>query len=177
MAGRGAKPLTSSPDDLALGAAARFQPSLMRFFRRRVGDVAEAEDLVQDVFVRLAQRGDLDQVEHLGGYVFEAAANVLRDRDRRRKARAAGLHDPYDIEQHGGVDFAPDRVLDGQERLRLASAALLELPERTRHVFLLRRVEGLRYQEIASRFGISVSAVEKHVQRAMAFLIERLGEA
>lgn len=155
----------------------RFRGSLLRFFERRVRDRIEAEDLVQDVFVRLAQRGDLHQIEFLGGYVFETASSVLRDRARRRAARAADAHDSYDVERHGGVDFAPDRVLDGRERLRQASAVLLELPERTRHVFLLRRVEGLRYQDIAARLQISVSAVEKHMQRALAFLLQRMDGA
>jgi RNA polymerase sigma factor (sigma-70 family) len=164
-------------DDRGMENALRFRSSLLRFFERRVRDRVEAEDLVQDVYVRLAQRGNLDDIEHLGGYVFEAAASVLRDRARRRQTRAADAHDPYDSERHGDVDFAPDRVLEGQVRLRQASAALLELPERTRHVFVLRRVEGLRYQDIAARLQISVSAVEKHMQRAVAFLLQRVDGA
>lgn len=159
-----------------LAAVERFRPSLLLYFQRRVRDRAEAEDLVQDVFVRLAQRGDLNNIDRLGGYLFETAANVLRDRSRRRQVRAADAHEFFDSERHGGADFAPDRVLDGQERLRRAGAALLELPERTRHVFVLRRLEGMRYQEVASRLGISVSAVEKHMHRAMAHLLQQLGE-
>lgn len=156
--------------------ATSFAPSLMRFFSRRVDDPSEAEDLVQEVFLRLARRGGMEDVDRIGGYVFETAASVLNDRGRRRRARCAAAHDPFDPERHADVDFAPDRVLDGQERLRRASAALLELPERTRHVFVLRRLEGLRYQDVAKRLGLSVSAVEKHMQRAMAHLIRRLGE-
>ncbi len=155
--------------------ATRYRSSLLRYFERRVGDRVEAEDLVQDVFVRLTQRGNLGTIEHLTGYVFEAAASVLRDRERRRRSRSADVHDAYDVDRHGGVDFAPDRVLGGQQRLRQASAALLELPERTRDVFVLRRIEGMRYQDVAARLGISVSAAEKHMQRAVAHLVHRLG--
>jgi RNA polymerase sigma factor (sigma-70 family) len=156
--------------------AASFGPSLTRFFRRRVEDPAEVDDLVQEVFLRLARRGGVGDMERVGGYVFETAASVLRDRQRRRRARCAEAHDLFDPERHADADFPPDRVLDGQERLRRASAALLELPERTRHVFVLRRLEGLRYQDVAKRLGLSVSSVEKHMQRAMAHLIRRLGE-
>jgi len=168
----------SPSDEPAAGEAAattRYRSSLLRYFQRRVGDRVEAEDLVQDVFVRLTQRGNLDAIEHLTGYVFEAAASVLRDRHRRRRSRSADVHDEYDVDRHGGVDFPPDRVLGGQERLRQASAALLELPERTRDVFLLRRIEGMRYQDVAARLGISVSAAEKHMQRAVAHLLRRMG--
>lgn len=165
-----------SAADAGLADAVRFRPSLLRFFERRVRDRVEAEDLVQDVFVRLARRGDLQNIEELGGYIFETAASVLHDRGRRRQVRAADAHEIFDSEKHGGADFAPDRVLQGQERLRLASAALLQLPERTRHVFVLRRLEGMRYGDVAARLGISVSAFEKHMQRAMAHLVQRLDD-
>ena len=155
--------------------ATSFGPSLTRFFRRRIEDPAEVEDLVQEVFLRLARRGGVGEMEKVGGYVFETAASVIHDRQRRRQVRCAEAHDLFDPDRHADTDFPPDRVLDGQERLRRASAALLELPERTRHVFVLRRLEGLRYQDVAKRLGLSVSAVEKHMQRAIAHLIRRLG--
>jgi RNA polymerase sigma factor (sigma-70 family) len=162
-------------DASELADVEQFRMSLHRYFIRRVRDRGEAEDLVQDVFVRLARRGGLGDVVNLSGYIFETAASVLQDRARRRQVRAADAHDTFDNERHAGEDFAPDRVLNGKERLRLVSAALLELPERTRHIFVLRRLDGMRYNDIASRFGISVSAVEKHMQRAVAFLAQRLG--
>jgi RNA polymerase sigma-70 factor (ECF subfamily) len=165
-----ASPRCSAPAEQAPAGIERFRPSLLRFFERRV-DRSEAEDLVQDVFVRLSRRGDLDRIEKLGGYVFETAANVLRDRGRRRRVREADRHELFDGNRHGGEDFAADRVVEGQERLRRAGAALLELPERTRNVFVLRRMEGLRYQDVAVRLGISVSAVEKHMARAVAHLM------
>lgn len=153
----------------------QYRSSLHSYFVRRVRDRIEAEDLVQDVFVRLTRRGGLSDVANLSGYIFETAASVLQDRARRRIVRAADEHDPFDGECHAGEDFAPDRVLDGRERLRLVGIALLELPERTRHVFVLRRLEGMRYNDIAFRLGISISAVEKHMQRAVAHLTKRVG--
>ena len=167
----------SCPDAVeeTLSGIERFRASLLRFFERRV-DRLEAEDLVQDVFVRLARRGDLDRIENLGGYVFETAANVLRDRGRRRRVRAADRHELFDNDRHGGADFPADRVVEGQERLRRAGAALLELPERTRTVFVLRRLEGLCYRDVAARLGVSVSAVEKHMARAVAHLMRMLDD-
>lgn len=170
---------TDEPEDERQALAAissSFRPSLSRFFERRVKERSEIEDLVQEVFLRLVRRGGVNNVDRIGGYIFETAASVLNDRLRYRRSRASDAHGLFDGEQHAGVDFAPDRVLDGQERLRLASAALLELPERTRHVFVLRRIEGMRYQDVAERLGMSVSAAEKHMQRALAHLSERLGE-
>jgi RNA polymerase sigma-70 factor (ECF subfamily) len=62
----------------------------------------------------------------------------------------------------------------GKERLVRATAVLLELPERTRVIFVLRRLEGMRFNDIAARLGISVSAVEKHMQRAITHLMRRI---
>ncbi|WP_132911334.1 sigma-70 family RNA polymerase sigma factor [Sphingomonas sp. BK235] len=166
---------TPSENLLGISEVERFRSSLHRYFVRRVRDQAEAEDLVQDVFVRLARRGGLGDVANLAGYIFETAASVLQDRARRRQVRAADAHGPFDSNHHAGEDFAPDRVFDGKERLRQVGVALLELPERTRHVFVLRRLEGMRYNDIASQLGISVSSAEKHMQRAIAFLTERMG--
>lgn len=77
-------------------------------------------------------------------------------------------------EAHGSVDFPPERVLIGKDRLAEAVAILMELPERPRTVFVLRRIEGLRYKDIAARLGISVSAIERHMKRAVLHLMKRL---
>lgn len=79
---------------------------------------------------------------------------------------------PRPEKTHVVADFAAERVLLGQEELNRASALLLELPERTRAIFVLRRLEGLRHSEIATRLGISVSTVEKQMCMALEYLIE-----
>jgi RNA polymerase sigma-70 factor (ECF subfamily) len=135
-------------------------------------DASEIDDMVQQVFERLLKRGDVSNVEHLGGYVFQTASSVLADHQRRRRSRHADAHDEFDERNHGDVDFSPEHVLMGRERLANATAVLLELPERTRVIFVLRRLEGMKYLDIAARLGISVSAVEKHMERAVARLAE-----
>src|SRR5262249_14851183 len=128
---------------------------------------AEIEDLVQDVFARMVARNSQDPVEHLGGYILKTASSVLADRARLRSSRGAERHVAFDAELHGEDELDPERVLVGKEDLQAATKALLCLPERTRTVFILRRLEGQRFQDIAVRLGISVSAVEKHMVRAV----------
>ena len=144
--------------------------SLARYFRRRIGDAAEVDDLVQDVFIRIVARDSPAQVEHLGGYVFQTAASVLADRGRRRKVRQADAHVAFDPDRHADQDFDADRVLAGKEDLRAVTALLLSLPVRTRTIFILHRLEGRKYREIAAQLGVSVSAVEKHMIRAVQHL-------
>jgi RNA polymerase sigma-70 factor (ECF subfamily) len=143
---------------------------------RRVRDRTEIDDMVQQVFERLLKRGDVTGMDRLSGYVFQTASSVLADHGRRRRSRHADAHDEFDESAHGDVDFSPEHVLLGRERLARATAILLELPERTRVIFVLRRLEGMKYLDIAARLGISVSAVEKHMERAVARLMDGVGE-
>jgi RNA polymerase sigma factor (sigma-70 family) len=143
---------------------------LTGYFRRRVRNDHEVEDLVQEVFARIVARDSALPVEHLGGYVAKTAASVLVDRARRRSSRQADFHVEFDGERHGDEEFDPERVLSGKEDLRAATAALLSLPERTRTVFVLHRVEGYKHADIARFLGVSVSAVEKHMVTAIRHL-------
>jgi RNA polymerase sigma-70 factor (ECF subfamily) len=167
-----------SANNEALEALAeRFRPLLLGYFRRRVDSRVEAEDLVQEVFLRMLRRGGVDALADARAYLFETAVSVIIDRNRRGKVRRKNDHEAFDPETHGGADFPSERVCMGREALGRLSAALLELPERTRAIFVLRRLEDMRYSDIARRLGISVSAVEKQMVRAMSHLTERMGDA
>jgi RNA polymerase sigma-70 factor (ECF subfamily) len=146
--------------------------ALKAYFRRRVRDANEVEDLVQDVFMRVAGRAGGDRIDNLGGYIFRTAASVLADRARRRTARSTALHIAFDPDIHSGADFDPQQLLSDREDLRAAITALLSLPERTRVIFVLHRLEGYGYREIGAQLGISVSAVEKHMARAVRHLMK-----
>jgi RNA polymerase sigma factor (sigma-70 family) len=154
----------------------RYQPALLAFFMRRVRDRSEAEDLTQEVFINLAtvRTGAIDSVE---AYVFRIAANLLRDRERREKVRAVHY---ARVERADGANvdvLDPPRVHAGRKALWDVADALEELSPKTRAIFLLLRLERLSQADIASRYGISVSAVQKHLLRAMSHLAQRMGSA
>ena len=140
---------------------------LTRYFRRRVRNDAEVEDMVQDVFTRMVARDSTEPIQHLGGYIHRTASSVMTDWVRSRASRAAGLHVAFDAEAHGEEPIDPARLLGAKQDLQAVILVLLQLPERTRTVFILRRLEGRRFQDIATDLGISVSAVEKHMVRAI----------
>jgi RNA polymerase sigma-70 factor (ECF subfamily) len=152
----------------------RFRPALIGYFSRRVKDTAEAEDLAQEVFLRMLRRGNVADLDDVRAYLFETASSVLVDRARRGAVRHRGNHESFDPHAHAGETIPVERLIIGRESLNRASIALLELPERTRTIFVLRRLEGMRYADVAQRLGISVSAVEKHMVRAVAHLTERM---
>lgn len=155
----------------------RFRAPLRRYFEKRIGRrQAEIDDLVQEVFLRLAGGGKIELVEQPEAYLFRTAANVLNDRYRRLAARSAQAHEPYDEAVHGGAreTLCPERTLLGTHAIEQLVAALYELPERTRVVWALYHLEDLTHLEISRRLGITVSAIEKHIGRASGHLLKRL---
>jgi RNA polymerase sigma-70 factor (ECF subfamily) len=148
---------------------------LAAYFRRRIRDAAEIDDLVQEVFSRIIAREGDRPVEHLASYVFQTAASALTDRARRRAVRHTDSHVPFEPDRHGGQDGGPEYALAARDDLKTVAAALMRLPERTRNIFVLHRLEGYKYREIGEQLGISASAVEKHMLRAMLHLTQSLG--
>ncbi|MBT2745782.1 MULTISPECIES: sigma-70 family RNA polymerase sigma factor [unclassified Lysobacter] len=158
----------------------RYRMPLRGFFSKRVKDAAEVEDLTQEVFLHLIRRARGGPIEHVEQYVFQVAANTLRDWGRRRRARAQDAHESFDAEMHQpATDISPERVLLGKEEIKRVNAVLRGLPERTRDVFVLRALEKKKYAEIAVMMGISVRAIEKHMAKALAQLgrvVDKAGE-
>ncbi|MBQ1497693.1 MAG: sigma-70 family RNA polymerase sigma factor [Sphingomonas sp.] len=159
-------------DDLAR----RYRSTLLRYFQRRGVAPLDAEDAVQEVFVRLSQRKALaDDVHQPESYIFATAANVATDLHRRATVRANGRHELFDDVLHAPLDLDPETICAGREALRAVVVALKELPERTRTIFILARLEQMKQAEIARRLGVSLNTVEKHLHRAVAYLGERAG--
>ncbi len=151
----------------------RFRPGLMAFFLRRLGSHAEAEDLTQEVFVRLAD-ADPAQMQSPEAYIFRMAANLLRDRSRREKVRFDYLADAMAADGAGVDVLDPLRVSAARESLVGLTDALRELPERDRAIFILYRLENVDKRDIAQAFEISLSTVERHLARAMAHVTRRV---
>jgi len=155
-----------------------FRRALLAYFARRVASAAEAEDLTQDVFERVLKTLRNGPVLNAEALVFRIAVNLLRDRARRRRAHGTEEALPGDSAAEFGealaVDFSPERVVMGERTLEAVHAALSELGERNRAMFYLYRLENLKVREIADIYGISASAVEKQLARALLHLTKRL---
>lgn len=146
---------------------------LLRFFAKRTGP-NDVDDLVQEAFARFVGRHGLrDQaVATPEAYLTTVATNLLRDRAKQAVARATAHHHLFDETEIAGPD--PVVRLEARDALRRLEAAVARLRPRTRTVFLLQRVEGLTYPQIAERTGMSVKAVKKQMAKALFALRHEL---
>ncbi len=146
---------------------------IVRRLDKLAGGPQAAEDALQDAFLKLDSYRRDHEVDHPKAFLVRVAVNLALN-ERRRAARVAHA----EVEQLHDVlqDDRPlqDEVIAARERLLLVRKALSTLPPRTREVFLMHRLEGMRYRDIAERLSISVSAVEKHIARATLRLTEAL---
>ena len=148
---------------------------LKRFMLARQCDPAEVDDLLQDLFVKLTA-GKTGPVGNPRAYLYQMANNLLLDR-RRGRQRQARRDDSWARSQFGqdlceDPAASPERVAIDRDLLAQVEAALREMPERTADILRRYRLEGQSQKVIAEQIGISLSAVEKHLQRAYRVLLE-----
>lgn len=143
-------------------------PDVMRRVRaallRRGRTEHDADDLVQEAWLRLARYQREQTVAEPEAFLMRAALNLSIDAFRARAVRGEELL----LDDVVLIDTAPaaEAVLLAKERMARLSVCLARLTDKTRAVFLAHRLEGLSYQEIARLHGLSVSAVEKHIAKA-----------
>lgn len=146
------------------------RPRLVASAHSRLGSRAIAEELVQDSWLRLETARDTTSVENPAGFIVQVVNNAVRDhfrKERRRSDIDAEIHDLL-WEQHD--DLSPERALIGRENLRAVQSALDELPEKTRRIFLMNRIDAVPHRKIAEMLDMSDEAVYYHIRRALEHL-------
>jgi len=138
---------------------------LQRYFTRRAPP-ADADDLVQDVFLHLQSAKRLSPTGNVERYLFAAARNVLISQRRARARRGYGLHQPLDDAADPGSELSPERILAGRQEYQRVIRAIAALPPRARAAFRLHRFDELSRAAIAQRMGISQESVKELLHRA-----------
>lgn len=151
------------------------QGALRVLLMRRLGDEEEVLDVLQEVFIKALASGQTDQqIINPFNYLRRMAVNLATDRQRdmnRRDhvfKREDILAGKLDLCASDGL--TPERYAQDRQRLRMMQEILDDLPEACREAFLLSRCDGLTYDEIGMRLGVSRNMVKKHLSRALAEL-------
>lgn len=140
--------------------------------RRHMGCGVAAEDIVQDTWIRLANVRNDDLIDNHTGFTVTAVKNAALGQLRKQKRRKEIDAEVNDLLWQSVDEISPERVVAGRDMLRAVDAALLTMPEKSRRIFLMNRIEGVSHREISRRLGISDEAVYYHIRR----VVERLAE-
>lgn len=154
---------------------------LRAFMAARLRCPVTAQDLAQELFLKvsaLERQGAAGcaqgraEVSNARAYLFRMAANLVIDHQRGEQRRGGLLAEIGSLLSSGSGP-SPERQVMAQEELRDLIAVVEALPAQTRRVFKRNRFDGLTQREIAAELGISQTAVEKHVRKALARLAAR----
>lgn len=153
----------------------RYAAAILRFTDRLLSDRGTAEEVTQEVFVKVISRAhQYDGRAEVASWLFAIAANACRDRRRRdRRATIVPLEAaPEPAEKGEGIE----RSLVRREQREAVRRALATLSEEQREALVLARYHGMAYAEIAGVLGISVGAVKTRIFRAVESLKSRFSK-
>jgi RNA polymerase sigma factor (sigma-70 family) len=153
----------------------RHAGSLRRFLQTRRG-ACEAEDLVQEGFVRLLQNGAAVFPDNPAAWLYRTCANLAADAYDRRCVRDDVHVECEDVDDIEDAASDPAQRVGTRQQLQRVWIILQCLPEPCRHAFLLNRLDGLSQKAVAAHLGISEKTVERHVLRALEACRKALAE-
>ncbi len=149
-----------------------FHAPLRQFIRRRISDEETAEDVLQEVFLRIHQHMDaLKDVRKLEGWIYQITRNAIIDAYRSRRQEVT-------LEAVGTLDLPEELSADDivSELLPCVRSMVRSLPEADRQALVLTEYQGLTQKELAERLGLSFSGAKSRVQRAREKLKQQLLE-
>ncbi|MBX3479007.1 MAG: RNA polymerase sigma factor [Caulobacter sp.] len=157
---------------------------LVRYFRIRLRSAEAAEDLVQDIYLKIAARpvtGAPEEIGNPGAYLYRLGSNLMLDRikqQRRADRRHAEWQDSETMSAGGEpVDQAPpaDEAVAARQRLDQILETVGAMSPSVREAFRLHKLEGLSHAETARAMGVSRSSVEKHIMASLRQILKRIG--
>lgn len=147
---------------------------LVNYLRRKTNSHQDAEDIAQNAFIRIQAASEKEQISNPKAYLYQTASNILIDMKRRERVhenylRENGVH--AGDESHSLVTehdlLSPDRIFDATCELAKVEQAIAKLPQQCRQAFLLHRIKGMSYEDIACILDVSVSSVEKYILQSL----------
>ena len=159
-----------------IAAYLRKRADLVRFFTLRTGSAAVAEDVVQDLFLKISETEAPADLHSPEAYLYRVGSNLMLDRVKQRRRQTA-RDDRWNRERVGddpepvGQDPPADEAVASRQRLQRLLAAVDRLPPQVATAFRLHKFDGLSHAEVAARMGVSRSSVEKYIMTALRTLV------
>lgn len=154
--------------------------SLIRYLRRRLGDSEDVADIAQDLYCQIARQPDVAAIKQPRAYLFQAARNLIFNRNQHRRYTSADAHFSIDDAPETMVVCSapsPERVTQSRQELAIVAAAIEELSPKCRMVFLLVRFEEHSYKQAAAYMGLTVKSIEYYMRQAIIHIRDRVDAA
>jgi len=158
-----------------------YYSKLIRFAKEYVGVTEDAENIVQDIFLRIWERQDtIHLIENVNAYLFKLVKNKCLDYLKGRlsaEKHNKTIQSSFEVEMNlkiQSLDRFDDAFVSEKSMEDTVTEAIDSLPPKCREIFLLSRMEGLKYREISERFNISVNTVENQMSIALKKLRVKL---
>jgi RNA polymerase sigma factor (sigma-70 family) len=156
-----------------IAAYLRKRADLVRFFTLRTGSAAVAEDIVQDLYVKLSETEAPADLRSPEAFLYRMGSNLMLDRAKAQRRSAARDHawsGAVDGVEPVAQEPPADEAVASRQRLQRLLAALDRLPPQMAAAFRLHKFDGLSHAEVATRMGVSRSSVEKYIMAALKAL-------
>lgn len=148
----------------------QYYESIRSFAYYKTGDVDLADDIVQEVFLKIWTNRNEVKDDTVKSLLYTIAANIIKNHFKHQKV----VYNFQKNDQPNEVSDETDANLRQEELNRKLQDTLAEIPEKSREVFLMNRIEGLTYADIADRLGLSVKAIEKRMSEALSIIRSRI---
>lgn len=129
-----------------------------------------AEDIAQDTFIKLWENRDRIDLKTVKSYLYTIAGNLAINQLKREQLKYKFMNQ---VEKRKN-EMDPEYMMLMKEYQEKLERVLGDIPEGSREVFLMNRIEGLKYKEIGERLGIGVKAIEKRMSKALKIIREKL---
>lgn len=154
-----------------------YGPTLLRYLSYRVGNSTDANDLVQEAYLRLTRVKNRDLIEKPAAYLFQIAANLANEFHLRKKKNPIAIDLDTAAEQGGVSDEDQfQRDMEARSGIKALERLLEKLPPLYREILLLRKRDGYSHAEIAEKLDLSPHTVHRYLTRALARCREELVE-
>lgn len=147
-----------------------YYTSIRNFLYFKTSQAELAEDVAQDAFVKLWETRDRIDKSSIKAYLYTIANNLAINQLKRDQLKYKFLN----LQVERRENQTPEYLMEMQEFDQKLQDSLAKIPEGAREVFLMNRIEGMKYREIAERLGLSMKAIEKRMSRALAILREEI---
>lgn len=158
---------TQDYDSVVTPAFVKHQSFLKRFLKRFLSNSHDIEDVVQDSYLKALCAEKSQEIHSPKAFLFRIARNEALKELRKKSRRITDYIEELDIPEASTSETSVEDLSIARQRLGLFCQSALEMTPRCRKVFLMCKVYGFSYKEIATHLGISVSGVEKHVARGL----------